>query len=74
MFEITFEGDQTFGLTGFEAIPNHKWPDKKLIFYNLTDCISEREVLDQIYCQTICLTDFQTSQTEATSGSHCPTD
>ena len=39
-----------------------------LIFYKLTDFISKKEILDQILCQTICLTDFQTRQTEATLG------
>ena len=34
----------------------------------------EIEIIDKIQCHTICLTDFQTSQTEATLGSHCPTD
>ena len=31
-------------------------------------------LMTKISCETICLTDFETSQTEATLASHCPMD
>ena len=44
------------------------------IFINSFKCHSytlEMKVLNKLHCQTICRTDFQTSQTEGAVGSHC---
>ena len=73
VFEITFETNQTFGLTCSEIIQTKlKLARPKTYF---TIALVEIKY-NQTYStnQSICLTDFQTSQTEATSDSHCPTD
>ena len=68
VFEITYETDQTFGLTGSENSQTELYMARpKTYFYYYTG-------YNWNQCQTICLADFQTSQTKATLVSHCPTD
>ena len=76
VFEISFKASQTFGLTGFEFSQSElKLTRPKMSFLTIArDVISKIKPTTQIRCQTICLTDFQISQTKATLASHCLTD
>ena len=72
MFEITFEANQTFGLTASEiGQTKAKLVRPKTYFYQSTGYNYEKSI--SIH-KLGCLTDFETSQTEVTLASHCLTD
>ena len=75
VFEISFKASQIFGLTGSEISQSKPKLVRPKTFFTIARVLTSKiKPTTQIRCQTICLTNFQISQTKATLASHYLTD